>query len=184
MTDLRAASPFEGAGLPLEGGGAVLAALPALPRFSIAAPGGDARAIAAALGGLPGPGQLADWGRARIFWAGIDLWLVEGAGAGALAATAVAAGAAVTDQTDAFAGLSLTGPGAAAVLARLAPIDADPAAFPPGTTARSLLRHTPCLFVALGDGVELRVPRSHALTVVEELAEVLASVAARAALEG
>ncbi len=182
MTELAAASPFEGLNLPLAEGGTVLAALPDQPRFAIAAAGDAAASISAALGGLPDPGELSDWGRARIFWAGVGLWLVEGEGAPALARTAADAGAAVTDQSDAWAGLALTGPWTTDTLARLASIDTDPAVWPPGSTARSLLRHTPCLFVAISGGVELRVARSYARTVVGDLAEVLAALAGRSAL--
>ena len=68
------------------------------------------------------------------------------------------------------------------MLARLVPIDLDPAAFPPGSAARSMLGHVPLLLVNGDDGFELLVPRSYARTAVEELATAMRGVAARAAL--
>ncbi len=88
----------------------------------------------------------------------------------------------LTDQSDAWAGLTLTGPGARDVLARLVPLDLDRAVFPPGTAARSLLRHVALLLVATEEGFELLIPRSLTRTAVEELAAAMRGVAARAAL--
>lgn len=179
MTELVATSPFAGLALPRAAGAATLAALPELPRFSVATFAG-----VPPIAGLPDPGASADRDGVRLLWAGLDLWLAEGAGAAAFAATATRAGAAVTDQSDAWAGLALAGDATADVLARLVPIDAAPAAFAPGATARTLLRHIPCLLAAVPGGVEIRIPRSYAATAFHELAEAMDSVAARAEIDG
>jgi sarcosine oxidase subunit gamma len=113
----------------------------------------------------------------RLIWAGFGLWLLQAADPG----ERLAGLAAVTDQSDAWCGLALSGPAAPEVLARLVPLDLDPAAFTPGAAARSLLRHVPLLIVA-GDGFELFVPRSYGRTAVGDLVAAMRGVAARAAL--
>ena len=177
MAELAATPPFAGLVLPRAEGSAVLAALPETPRCSIAPFRGRAEAVATAVGGLPEPGRAEPREGGRILWAGLDLWLVEGAEAERLARAAAEAGAAVTDQSDAWAGLTLAG-GVVDVLARLAPLDVDPAAFPPGHAARSLLRHIPCLFLSVDGGVEILVPRSYARSAVHDISEAMLSVAA------
>ena len=184
MADLAVTPPLSGQALPLALGPAVLAGLPETARFSIAPYRGRATAVAEAIGGLPEPGRWADRASGRILWAGLDLWLVEGEGAVQLAQAAGAAGAAVTDQSDAWAGMMLSGAAAGEVLARLVPVDVEPAVLPAGRVARSLLNHVPCLLVAVEGGFEIRVPRSYARTAVHDLVEAMRSVAARAALEG
>ena len=92
-------------------------------------------------------------------------------------------GGGAVDVSDAFAGLSLNGSPAPAVLARLVPIDLDPLALPPGGMARTLLRHVPVIVTAGDDGFALLVPRSFAATAVGEIVEAMRAVAAREALE-
>ena len=172
MAELAEADAFDGLGLPLAIGEARLAALPPVRRLLVApfAAGFPA--------GLPPPGRLATVPGGRVLWAGLGQWFFEGA------AKAPASGAAVVDQTDGWASLALTGEDAAAVLARLVPLDLDPAVFPPGTVARTLLRHVMLLLIGTGDGFELMVPRSYARTVVRELSEAMHSVVARRRIGG
>ncbi len=154
MAELVARDAFEGLGLPLAVGAARLAALPAVPRTAVAPFSGQAAAVAAALGAaLPPAGASGAWSGGRILWAGDRLWLVEGA------APDLGGCAAASDASDAWAGLRLDGPAAREVLARLVPLDLDAAGFPPGSVARSLLRHVPLLVVAGGRrGGRLRAP--------------------------
>jgi heterotetrameric sarcosine oxidase gamma subunit len=96
---------------------------------------------------------------------GVGQWLVEGEGE--------------VDVSDAFAELALEGRDAAAVLARLVPVDLDPAAFPAGAAARTLLRHVPLVLVASERGFGLLVPRSYAASAVAEIVVAMRAVAAR-----
>jgi sarcosine oxidase subunit gamma len=119
---------------------------------------------------------------ARVSWAGSGQWLVEGLGPGEVADWLTGL-AAVSDQTDAWAGTRLSGAAAREMLARLVPIDLIPEAFPPGTAARTLLRHVPLLLIAREEGAfELLVPRSYARTAVSDLVRAMRLVAGRAML--
>ena len=125
----------------------------------------------------PGPeGRAVSVAGGRIVWAGLDQWLVEGE------ATVPTQGAAVTDQSDAWVGLGLSGGAACAVLARLVPVDVDATVLPPGRVVRSMLGHVALVLIATEGGFELFVPRSLARTAVEDLAAAMRGVAARAAL--
>jgi sarcosine oxidase subunit gamma len=177
VADLAPRGAFAGLALPHAAGDARLAALPETPRTAVAPFAGQEGAVAATLAAaLPPPGASGGWPGGRILWAGAGLWLVEG-DAPDLAALALA-----TDASDAWAGLLLEGRDAREVLARLVPLDLDPAAFPAGSVARSLLRQVPLLLVARGEGFELLVPRSFAGTATGELVAAMDAVAARAAL--
>lgn len=178
MAEMVPRGAFDGLGLPRTAGAATLEAAESVQRTAVAPFAGQAAAVEAALGApLPPPGTSGAWPGGRILWIGLDLWLVEGE-----APRGLDGGAAVGDQSDAWAGLRLTGGDAAEVLARLVPLDLDRAAFPPGAVARSRLRHVPLVLVAGDPGFELLVPRSYAGTAVAELAAAMRAVAARAAL--
>lgn len=183
MPELSPRPAFDGLGLPLAIGGATLAAAPEAPLC-------EALALGAPLPGappgldLPEPGRAVAWPDGAVaIWAGLGRWLVRGAPAEALARR-LGAAAAVVDQSDGWAGLVLNGPAARDVLARLLPLDLDPAAFPPGSAARSALRQTPCLVLAAPDGFGLLVPRSYAGSAVADLAAAMRALAARAAISG
>lgn len=170
--------------LPAPDGRCRLTALPWAPIAAIAPFRGQEGAVAAALAPLglafPAPGQaLAGAAGARILWAGRGTAFLIGAAP----PPALAGIAAVTDQSDGWAGLRLEGPDHAAVLARLVPLDLRPAAFPAGRAARAPLNHVPALFTRAGpEAVELWVFRSMAATAVHELETAMIRVAARAAL--
>ncbi len=170
MAELAEADAFEGLGLPLVVGETRLAALPPVQRMLVA-PFAGVR-----MEGLPAPGRVAETDGGRIVWAGMGQWFVEGG------APVPEGAAARTDQTDGWAAMSLTGLGAAEVLARLVPLDLDARVFPPGSVARSLLRHVMLLLIAADDGFDLLVPRSYARTTARELGEAMRAVAGRAAL--
>jgi methylglutamate dehydrogenase subunit D len=167
--------------LPLTVGQTTLDALPDTPMLSLAPFHGRDAETAAALGAaLPPPGATAPLPDGMILWAGIGLWFLRGPGATRLTP---ARPAAVTDQSDAWSGFALTGPDATDTLARLVPLDLDPAAFRPGAVARTPLRHIPCLLLRTDAGFELLVPRSLTRTAAHDLAEAMRAVAARAALK-
>ena len=183
MAELVAEGPFDGAGLPRSAGGATLAALPEVARVAVAPFAGKRAAVAEVLAarigaGLPEPGRA----EGPVAWAGMGQWLVEGREAGEVADW-LGGLAAATDQSDAWAGLRLAGDAAREVLARLVPLDLAPGPFPPGSAARSLLRHVPLLLIARDEGAfELLVPRSYARTAVADLARAMRFGAGRAAL--
>lgn len=174
MADLRETSPFAGLDLPLARAEARLSALP-MGRITAIAPfPGAEGAVAERLGGFPGPGQVIDSAAGRLVWAG--------RAAAFLFAPAPDLGdlAAVTDQSDGWAGLRLEGADAAAVLARLVPLDLGVMAAP--ACARSQLNHLPLLLIhPAPEAYELWSYRSMARTLVHELVAAMAGVAARRA---
>ena len=126
--------------------------------------------------GLPAPGRMTGKQDARCIWVGPEQALVIG--------PAVSPdGAAVTDQSDGFAVIQITGPMAANALARLTPIDLRRDHFKPGHTARTLLNHMTCSITRLGAAsFEILVFRSMAKTAVHELTEALKLLEGRAKL--
>jgi sarcosine oxidase subunit gamma len=127
--------------LPIEAGGVRLTAHDP-GRLTLVAPfrgqqGAVSAALDRALGlGLPGPGETRTASAARASWFGRGQALVIGAD---IPGGLLDGLAAVTDQSDGWTCLRLGGLGVAEVLARLTPIDLREPAFPPGTTARTLL---------------------------------------------
>jgi sarcosine oxidase subunit gamma len=122
---------------------------------------------------LPEPGAMSGAADRRIVWAGRHQFMVLGA------ALEPISGAAMTDQTDAWACAALEGPGARDVLARLVPIDLRDGAFPEGAAARTLVGHMPCVLMRSGaERYEIMVFRSMARTLAHDLKEAMESVAA------
>ena len=136
------------------------------------------RALKAAHGlAAPAPGRANGREGARVLWFGRKTVLLAGPAPDA----ALAGCAALTDQTDAWAAARLEGRDAAAVLARLTPIDLRAGVFKRGHTARTELRHMPASITRLGEAAFLiLVFRSFARTLVHELRDAMESVAARA----
>ncbi|WP_299133754.1 sarcosine oxidase subunit gamma [uncultured Amaricoccus sp.] len=178
MADLAPLGPMDGLGLPVEIGGVILAPLPSAPMVSIAPFRGREAEVAAALGTPLETGTATDIGGGRLVWAGLGLWFLIGAPAPDLAGRA-----AVTDQGDGWAGLRVTGAAAGDVLARLVPVELDPATFAPWRVARTLLGHVMALVIARPEGYDVMVMRSFAGTAVEEITHAARAVAARAALD-
>ena len=183
MADLKATDPFAGLGLPITAAGFRLEPCAAGPITAVAPfPGRveKADALLRAIGlGFPQPGQVIAAGAARAVWAGRTTAFLMGAAP----PEGLAENAALTDQGDGWAGLHLTGEGAETVLARLVPLDLRPGPFPPGSAARSLLNHMPCLILRVTVAAfEIYVFRSMAGTAVHDLAEAMRGVTARAAV--
>ena len=180
MPDLIAKPALDAA--PLTRGKATLAPLDPGPIASIALfPGGE-KAAAKGLKPLgltfPGPGTWAAKAEARIVWTGRGQAFLMGVPAPALE------GAAVTDQSDGWAGFALTGPGAEAVLARLVALDLRASAFPAGRAARAALNHMSLVLLRTGpEAFELYTFRSMARSAWHELAEAMERLEARAAVK-
>ncbi len=177
MPELIAKPPLPHA--PLTIGQATLAPWP-LPRMTSVAPfQGQAKALAKALKSLglafPTPNHTTTKGDVTLIWTGRDQAFLIGPDPAPLAATA-----ALTDQTDGWAALTLQGPQATDVLARLIPLDLRLPAFPTGQTARTALNHmnavvwrtTPYAFTLL-------IFRSMAQTAWHEIEAAMQTVAAR-----
>lgn len=124
---------------------------------------------------FPAPNCITAHGDVRLIWAGRDLAFLMGA------APPEGLPAAITDQSDGWVALTLTGPHAVAVLARLVSLDLRGIA--PGQCARTALNHLPLLLVVdAPDRFTLMVWRSMATTAWTEIEEAMHKVAARAAL--
>lgn len=179
MAELIAKGPFDGQA-PVSGGGAELAPLPMTEIWSVALFPGQGPAAAAALAALglafPAPGSwVAGKDGARLVWTGRDQAFLIGAAP----PQGLAAAAALTEQSDGWAGVGLSGPGAAAALARLVPVDLRDAVLPPGRALRAPLNHMPAVILRLDEGFALYTFRSMARTAWHELAEVLERLEAR-----
>lgn len=152
-----------------------LAPLPMGPIWSVAPYPGQAAAVAARLGGFPGHGQVIQTPAGPLVWAGRAVAFLFGA------PPDLAGLAALTDQSDGWAGLRIAGEDAADVLARLIPLDL--AAMAPGTSARSVLNHLPLLLIHPAPQIfDLWSYRSMAGTLAHDLCTALTMVAARKAL--
>ncbi|MFN6979787.1 MAG: sarcosine oxidase subunit gamma [Gemmobacter sp.] len=178
MADLLATEPCTGLGLPAVHGAATLAAWDPGPIAAIAPYKAGMAATAAALARLglawPDPGRMTTAEAARLAFAGRGTCFLIG-----IAPPTLGAAAAVTDQSDGWAGLRLTGAAAPDVLARLVAIDLRPAAFPPGSSLRAMLNHMPLCLMRTEEAFDLLVFRSMARTAVHDLTEAMVRVAAR-----
>ena len=176
MPDLIAKSALEERSLALHG--VTLAEVEAGPITSIAVYPGQGKAVAKGLKALglamPEPNSFAEKKGARIVWTGRDQAFLMGVAAPALE------GAALTDQSDGWATLALSGAGGDEVLARLVPMDLRLAAFPVGRVARSQVNHMNAVILRVGeDRVEIMVFRSMARTAWHELEAAMQMVTAR-----
>ena len=181
MPDLIAKSPLAGrAALTLAG--VTLAEADLVQITSVAPFKGQDKALAKALKALglsfPAPNQVSSKGDVRLVWTGRDQAFLLGAAPQGLEGLA-----ALTDQSDGWAALSLDGPGAGDVLARLYPMDLRVAAFPVGRVARAPLNHMSSILMRSGpQSFEILVFRSMARTAWHEAEAAMRALAARAAL--
>ncbi|MEL6680921.1 MAG: sarcosine oxidase subunit gamma, partial [Pseudomonadota bacterium] len=129
---------------------------------------------------LPEPGGTSSAGDLSIRWAGLDETWLLGAPEAQVRAWCEGLGA-VTDLTDGWARVRLTGPDADAVLARLTPV--DPAAIAPGVAVRTDLAHMMAHITGLVAGYEIAVMRSFATTLVHDIEAAMRSVIAQSSLE-
>lgn len=125
---------------------------------------------------FPAPNRTTGNAKARAIWFGWDVALLLGVPA----PSGVDRIAAITDQSDAWACVTLSGPGHEDALARLVPVDMRARCFPEGHTVRTLLGHmNASLTRTAQEEVLILVFRSMAVTLVQELKEAMAAVAAR-----
>jgi heterotetrameric sarcosine oxidase gamma subunit len=124
---------------------------------------------------FPAPNTAQTHGAAEIVWMGRDQAFLIGV------AAPDQLPAAVTDQSDAWVTLTLTGSQARVVLARLVSLDLRHAAR--GQAFRSTLNHVPLILIVDGpDAWRLMTFRSMAQTAWHEIAEAMAKVDARLGL--
>lgn len=134
-------------------------------------------AVGKAIGlAFPEPGQVTGEANHLALWVGPGQALVLGP-------PVAPPGAAVADQSSAWAVLTLTGPGAPDVLARLTPLDLRDGAFPETSTARTLIGHMTASLTRIGpETYEIMVFRSMADTAVHEITRAMKGVSARTGL--
>ena len=78
----------------------------------------------------------------------------------AVVARKIGAAAWITDQTDVWAALELSGPLARAALARICPLDLDPRAFGPDAVARTIMEHLGTIVARTGEDAFLLLSAS------------------------
>jgi sarcosine oxidase subunit gamma len=124
----------------------------------------------------PAPGRATGRQGARAIWFGRGQLLL----AGPAPDPALAASAALVDQSDAWACVELSGPEAEDVLARLVPVDLRAGQFKRGHTARSQIGHMNGSVTRIGaERFLLMVFRSMAATLAHDLKDAMETVAAR-----
>jgi heterotetrameric sarcosine oxidase gamma subunit len=180
VPELIAKSALDGQSLTL--GAVTLNEVTVGPITSIAVFPGGAKATAKGLKTLglsiPLPNRFAEKNGARIVWTGRDQAFLVGV------PPPVLEGAALTDQSDGWAVLGITGTGAVEALARLVPVDLRLAAFAVGRAVRTQVNHMNAVILRTGDyAFEIMVFRSMARTVWHELEHVMQVLAARAGLK-
>ena len=177
--DLKAVSPCAGL-LPLHIGSTKVVEQD-LGQLSSLSPFGDASRLSDALQqahgmALPKPGRATGKDGARCIWFGRDEVLL----AGPVPDAGLARHAAVVDQSDAWAAVSLSGEGCVDVLARLVPVDLRASHFKRGHTARTMVQHmTASITRTADDSFLILVFRSMAGTLVHDLKSAMEGVAAR-----
>lgn len=125
---------------------------------------------------FPEPSRATRSATTRVIWVAPGQALVLGA-------PVSLQGAAVTDQSDGWACLSLDGKSSRDVLARLTPVDLRDPTFPVGASARTLLGHMTTSITRLDSSTwEIMVFRSMARSAVHELTRAMKGVGARASL--
>ncbi|KEJ89280.1 sarcosine oxidase subunit gamma [Sulfitobacter donghicola] len=177
MDELKPTTPCAGL-LPLTIGALTVTEVD-LGAITSIAPFGDAadKRFVKALGmGFPAPNQTITAGKARCIWAGQGEALLTGAAPN----PALADFAAVVDQSDAWATVTLSGEGGAEALARLVPVDMRLSAFGVDATVRTQLGHMSASITRVAEDTYLiAVFRSMAATLVHDLRLALEAVAAR-----
>jgi len=180
VADFKAQTPCAGL-LPVSVGDLSLTEMRPVRMTSLAPYRGCVAALSEAMQaahGLawPEPGRMTGDTQARALWFGRDMALLIGPEPEA----ALAAHAALTDQSDGWAVVQLEGRRAAEVLARLCPLDLRDAVFAPGHTARTDVAHMAGSVSRLGPQLwQIMVFRSMAATLVHEVEIAMRRVAAR-----
>lgn len=111
--------------------------------------------VGEALGGWPEPGRRLVVDDGWLVWSGMGQVL-------AIGPDVKVAGAATTDQSDAWAAFRLAGEGAEDVLARLSPVDFRARSFSEGAVVRTSMGQMNAVVLRDGDGFVIMVFRSMA----------------------
>jgi methylglutamate dehydrogenase subunit D len=180
VVDLIAKSPLEDV-LPISVGETALTEATPAYITSIAVHKGREKALAEAVKkahdlALPDIGRTSSKEGLRLIWSGRGQHMLLG---DKPAARALARLASLTDQTDGWAVMTLTGINAAKALSRHCPLDLRATNFKRGHTARTEVAHMMTVVTKLNDGFEIMVMRSFAATMVHHLAQAMESVAAQ-----
>jgi len=122
---------------------------------------------------LPPIGRSRTKGRARLVWAGRGTYFLGGL----RPSPTLVKYASLTDQSDAWAVMSLEGAAAPDVMARLCPIDLRAGVFKRGYSARTELGHMMVVVSRTTKGFEIMVMRSFARTAVHDIGAAMESVA-------
>mgnify|MGYP001764959446 CR=1 FL=1 len=176
MPELIAKSALDGKSRSI--GGMTLAEAAPGPIHSLALFPAGSKAAAKGLKTLglsfPAPNSFAEKKGARIVWSGRDQAFLIGVAPPELE------GVAITDQTDGWTTLALSGPGVTEVLARLVPVDLRLAACPVGCALRTQVNHMNAVVLRLAeDRFEIMVFRSMARSAWHEIDAAMHMVAAR-----
>lgn len=181
MANLTATAPARGT--DITHGAARLQELPMGTIWAVMPFRGKTGAVSSALEeafGLswPGPGAFTETGDTRLAWSGrAQAMLMGPTPPGGLSDIA-----GLSDQSDAWTHLALSGAASTQVLSRLVPVDLSLAACPVGTSLRTSLGHMSAMVLRTGsDRFELLAFCSMAGTMVHELDRAMRMVAARAA---
>ena len=172
MADLIAVTPLAGL-LPVTVGRVTISEIVPAHLTSVAPYKGKEEAVSAALQDAVGAG-LTPAGRrsGAVTWFGHGVWMVAG--------DVAPPGAAVTDQSDAWAVVSVQGDAAEDVLARLVPVDLRVRHFAEGDVAKTMLAHLAVTIVRTGaDSFEIMAMRSMGRTLVHDLETAARGLAAR-----
>ena len=182
MVELNALTPCSNLALPVSCGHGHLREVELGPLTSLAPYNKDQqKALSDALQkahGLdyPAPNKAYIGNGVQILWFGRDIAML----AGAYPDAGLHRLAAITDQSDAWVAVELSGQASADVLARLVPVDVRSTVLSKGSTIRSLLGHMSASITPTGsDTYLILVFRSMAETLVHELQEAMEAVAAR-----
>lgn len=173
MAKLIALSPCAGL-LPIAHGGVSVTEVLPERLMSVAPFEGQRKATSAKLKEQFGAGLSSVNRRSGgVTWFGHGNWMVAGD-------VALDGLAAVTDQTDAWAVVAVSGAGARDVLARLVPVDLRAHVFRKNHVARTMLGHMSVAITRTSaDTFEIMVMRSMAQTLVHDLDVAMRSLAAR-----
>lgn len=175
MADLSVSSPLAGSDLPFSVPGLAVREVDFVQMVSVAPLADADLSPIADFGGLPEVGRWSAGDAGEVFWAGYWHWFVRGAGVAGLKLK----GAAITDQSDGWAGMRLEGALTREVVARLCPLDLRLSAFGQGDVARTEFAHMMSIVIARSDGLDVFVMRSFAKTAVHHLKDAALSVAAQ-----
>ena len=172
-------------GQPVEIGEAVLACIQPANILSIAPFKGQGMAVNDALKAvvklaLPTVGKVTSKKHVHAMWAGQGQWFVVGDIALETLTEALDTKAAVTDQSDAWAVLTLVGEDASEVMSRLCSLELD--ALEQGQTARAEFAHMMSCITPISGGFEVMVMRSFGKTAIHHTREAMRKLAAQRAL--